>query len=174
MKSVSYYVGVVTGILVVLALILLVRLLFRSKRAKPEYDERQIAARGEAFRAGYLTLLIYLALYAVLDMTELLRIPPTVGGILGAMAGITAFALAAIRRDAYMGFNEDMRYGVVIIALAGAINLVCGLVAAARGRLFEDGAATVSVINLGMGVLAAIILAALWIHRRKQGEDGDE
>ncbi|MBQ3637210.1 MAG: hypothetical protein II953_02520, partial [Clostridia bacterium] len=54
----GWVVGFAVGIIVA-AVVLLIRHFTGSRKRKDRYDERQIAARGIAYRCGFFTLMIY-------------------------------------------------------------------------------------------------------------------
>lgn len=171
--SISYIAGVVAGVLFA---VLLWWLFARKaiKKGPVKYDERQLVARGRAYRTGFFTILGYCVVYSAVSAFGVVWCLDSVGMFIGCLVGVTAFAVSAIRNDAYFGLNEDrkalMRLGVVIIVvclLSGVMNFV-------SGSLVEDGRLTGKVLSIVVAVMWAVIMTAQTIHSRRAGEQEDE
>lgn len=171
MPSMEYVIGLIVGVLVGLAVVALVVMLCRKKGSmrfgKCEYDERQMLARGKAFRAGFFTILIYEAVYAMVDVAGIKWCANVTGIMLGLMLGITVFAIVAISKDAYMSMNERPTGWMIIWCVVIGLNLVCGLRQALEGELIRDGMLTEEWMNwMCAGMFIAILISQL-VHNRK-------
>lgn len=171
MPSMEYVIGLIVGVLVVLAVVALVVMICRKKGSmrfgKCEYDERQMLARGKAFRAGFFTILIYEAVYAMVDVAGIKWCANVTGIMLGLMLGITVFAIVAISKDAYMSMNERPTGWMIIWCVVIGLNLVCGLRQALEGELIRDGMLTEEWMNwMCAGMFIAILISQL-VHNRK-------
>ena len=111
--SIAKIAGIVTGIVVAVLLVILMAVLFRKQGGvgfgRAKYDERQLLARGKAYRAGFFTVLIYELLYAFGDLMELRWTVPFTGVMIGLFLGIAVFGVVAICQDAYLSLNEKPR-----------------------------------------------------------------
>ena len=95
-----------------------------------EYDERQVAARGKAYKAGYYAMMLYYALYFIADTIEI-EIPNKYNATLifaGIAFGVAVFTVAAIRSDAYLKMNESRERQIKLIVLLIVINGGVGIV----------------------------------------------
>ncbi len=63
--SLAKMIGVASGIAVGLLIVFLYRLFVVKKKCANEYDERQIIARGKAYKASFFTMLIGSTLVAL-------------------------------------------------------------------------------------------------------------
>ena len=104
MEDKTYILGFIAG----LAAVALVRLLAgRKRRQAQNYDERQMAARGVAYRLAYTTLVG--ALMADV-LVQSLYGPWTERGvdlILGIFLSVLVFILACVRHDAYFSLGRS-------------------------------------------------------------------
>lgn len=169
--SVAYIAGVIAGVLVGLAVVVLIFVIAGKKRrlrfGKCAYDERQQFARGKAFQAGFFTILIYEAVYAIVDAAGVKWCKNLTGILLGLFLGVTVFAVVAITKDAYMSINErpNSWMGVWLVVLL--LNLFCGARQVIRGELIEDGILTEQWMNWMCAAMFAAILIAQLVHNRK-------
>lgn len=170
--SISYIAGVVVGVLFAVLLWWLFRKTI--KKGPVKYDERQLVARGKAYRTGFFTILVYCVVYSAVSSFGVIWCLDSVGMFIGCLVGVTAFAVSAIRNDAYFGLNEDrkalMRLGAVIIVVC----LLSGVMSIVKGSLVEDGRLTGNVLSIVVAVMWAVIMTAQTIHSRRAGEQEDE
>ena len=165
--SMEYRFGMVLGMAVALALAVVIGLIIRKRRGgKHEYDERQKAAQGKAYKQAYYTLLIYLVLYGLFDLYTGIRwCDLYTGAFIGVCLSVLVFALVCIREDAYISFREKSRSVYLILGLIAAANLVSPLLGIGTpGYLVEDGMLTVRSVNLFIGVMMIIILRAMGVQ----------
>lgn len=153
--------------------VFIVALLFRVKVLDMRFDERQERARGVAFRYGFYTLAACLLAYGFSDLV-CHWCDALVGCVLCLFAGIAVLAVTAIRRDAYLGLYERPRRIMVLFAVIAAVNLAIGVLHLLEGGVVVNGILTFRVVNLLVGVLAAVILAAYALRCLEQQENGEE
>ena len=95
-----YAIGLSVGVVFAVLLCAILRLVQKRKDGncqKEEYDERQIIARGVAYRNGMFAMFIYNAIYAVLDLSEIVWCETFVGLSIGVMVGAAVYSITAIR-----------------------------------------------------------------------------
>ena len=171
MDKISYYIGVVVGFLLVVGFGLLVRFVFKTKHVKPEYDERQMMARGKAYKVGFFTLLIYGAICTVLQAIGLHWCEGLLRETIGIVIGVGAFAVVAILNDAYIGFNENNRYTIGVMSLIGLLNLGSAIIGIITDGLWKDGKVTTTIVNLLISLLFFVILITYWLHKKKARDE---
>ena len=176
MHNVAYIAGIICGLLicVVIGVVFRLRQGKTGGRGKVEYDERQIVARGKAYKAGFFTTLFYSLLFFALSVTEIPFFQSVTGMLAGVFLGIAVFAVTAIRHDAYLGLNEKKGSFLVLGVIVTLANLVSGVVAGMDGELMMDGQLTHRCLNPMAGVLFLVIVVALLLHDRKAGEAEEE
>lgn len=132
------------------------------------YDERQQKARVKAFKAGFFTLIIYNALYAL--SAGLLERPwcdlPT-GCFIGICAGVTVFAVTCIMNDAYFILKNNPKKVIVlfsVIALFNALPALAFILDPDEG-IITDGMLNFHSINLIIVAMFLIIFTAMLIKR---------
>ena len=121
-KSAGVAVGIVIGLIVAIALILIAN---NNRKFKTEYDERQLKVRGDAYRYAFYTVMIWEVILFVLAIGEFtLPLPDYVLHFAGLMVGIMVLSGYCIWRDAYWGLNNNRkRYGIILV-LAGLLNAI--------------------------------------------------
>ena len=167
-----YYLGILFGITFALAAFLISVILHKKKHPNSgKYDERQLAARGKAFQAGFFTLLIAGAICNVWDYVSALPGGSFLWNIGVLLLGVTVFAVTAIHFDAYVGMYDSPRRfytsGVCFFFAMAAIGLVNFHNGRPEGRVL-------GIINFGVGLMWIIIVAALLLHRWSAGEKEEE
>lgn len=121
-KSAGVAVGIVIGLIVAIALILIAN---NNRKFKTEYDERQLKVRGDAYRYAFYTVMIWEVILFVLAIGEFtLPLPGYVLHFAGLMVGIMVLSGYCIWRDAYWGLNNNRkRYGIILV-VAGLLNAI--------------------------------------------------
>lgn len=120
-----------------------------------EYDERQIRARGEAYKYGYFTALLYFSATVVIN--ELLGkqwCDYSVSVFLGVGLSILVFVCVCIWKDAYVSFRSSSKQAYFIVVVVGLLNLFIGI-----QDLFEHGITIVNnqVQNLSSNLLVGVL-----------------
>ncbi|MCF0123147.1 MAG: hypothetical protein HUJ67_03445 [Ruminiclostridium sp.] len=147
------------------ALFFLLLLVVRKKQLiiKAEYDERQVAARGKAFRAGFFAMVLYFGVLMVvsifgLELTVKYTVPVIFGGII---FGTAVFAVMAVIHDAYFQLHEkkSQQYTLILMTVA---NIASGLT-----NYFSEESSVVFFLNFLCAGLGIVILAASLLHQKK-------
>lgn len=172
----SYYAGffaltfLIT--LLVVGLIWLAIIRFTAGRWKPrsdKFDERQQIARGKAFRTGFWTLLVGIALWLVLDIAEF-NLPVTTTAYFTTLLfiGAAAYAVECVFRDAYVALNDNPMRWILTDAFIVAINALCSYT---NFRVNRNG-----WLNLGCALMLSSVLVALIVKTilNRQEEGGEE
>lgn len=174
--SKEYYLGVVVGIICAILLIWLLCRAFKIRRVNPQYDERQLAARGKSYRLGFFTLLIWCAFCGMLDSFGV-RWCENIGIALylGIIVSAGVFAVSAVCSDAYFGYNESFG-SARLLALLGILNLVMGVLELVSGvKIIENGLLQSSpTLNLAIALLFGVLLVVNRIHGKKTAAQEDE
>ena len=175
-ESISYYAGFAVGILVVLAVcIALKRKMLHSGKTPADYDERQQAQRGIAFRHAYLTLLVLLLANSIL--TGVLDRPwaqPGVEAFVLAMVSLVVFVVECIRRDAYFTVSQTPRSSIIIFTIVTLCQVPATIMHAVDGDFIADGRVTLAVLNPACMVVFAIVLIAVLIKLRREKREDEE
>lgn len=175
-KSLAWYVGFVVGILAVAIICLLVRALQKRRGVKPdEYDERQVAVRGIAFRRAYITLLLALCVNAIVSGTlEIHWAKPGVDSFLCMFLSVGVFVVECIRRDAYFTASQTPRRGIAIFTLVTLCQVPATVMHAVDGDFVENGQLTLAVINPACMAVFAVVLIAILLKRRSDRAEDEE
>ncbi|MBP3326800.1 MAG: hypothetical protein J6L77_10330 [Coprococcus sp.] len=178
--NLSYVLGIVAGIALVLIIFII---LSKKTDAIPvfgtacQYDERQLQARGRAYKAAYFTLMICVFAEAFADMFLERKLFTSLGGLgLAIFVSIGVFAVTCIIKDAYMGLYEKIRGTLITFFIIALLNLWCVVLAVVKkDKLIENGEFSYVIINIGIVILYIVIMAALLIKLRldKKAEAGE-
>ena len=119
--------------------------LFVSKKAvKPgaHYDEMQILIRANGYKlAFYITIFInciLVFLYSFKDDIPVIIDEP-LGIFIGIMAGITAFAVYCIHKDAFYHVDEKSKVYVFLVAACMILNGVIAVSRIIDGSIWQNG-----------------------------------
>lgn len=177
MKSPEYALGLTTGIICALIILVIVWKI-NKKLMKGKFDERQELVRGRGYKYACFTLLIMLALdllaeaYDFFDASVFTR---EIAIFFMIIIGVMVYAVYCIKNDSYFGIGTDTRtYRVVMWIL-----IVSQLIKAAIG--FIEGVLVNGKLDFGtfssLLFVAAfmVIMAALYVRKRQaDAEESDE
>ena len=170
-KSTAWVIGALGGIGLVLLILLIQKM---TGQTKNKFDERQIAARGEAYKWGFFSLMIYEALYTMLLVLGIRFADEPTGPILGIFIGIAVFGAVAAAKDAYTALDETPR-SRFLWPILGVLWLVIGIMKVLGGEAVKDGVLTIDSMQLFLGAAFLVIGVVDLIHNRAgrapEGED---
>lgn len=165
--SLEYGMGFVIGIAAGFALIALLVWLIKKFGGKTDifckkdsFDERQLLARGKAYKAAFFTQMIYMTAIALLNDIANVKVFMSFGGMwIGVCISITVFAIVCIIKDAYMSLYENAKGVILMFGIVGMLNLSIGFCKIKDDDFFiEKGVISVNSVNLIVGIVFVIIL----------------
>lgn len=169
----AWTIGFIAGILAVALVCIIAKKIITERGGKPgEYDERQLIVRGRAFTVAYAAIMIYLAVWLVLNAMDLPFFTNRHSVLLGLLLSVGIFAGYSIFNDAYFRTSDRPKTWIVLFAVVSLLNLGIGISRLARAgtmtdRVFENA-------NLMTGVMTTAILVCVLIKqamdRRGEGE----
>ncbi len=161
--------GFAAGIAVTLLVFLLIRRLWLGKwRVRCDYDERQKAAQGVAFRNAFWTMVVYLLLGWVLTLCDVSIASNPIFLLGGALLGILVFAVSCILLDAYMGLSDNPRRWIITTAVLVLVDLVCAVF------IKQDGSSNWLAVLLCTFVLATVLITFCVRALPRRGQEEDE
>lgn len=174
--NVGKIVGVLTGMLVGLAIVfIMAKLVNKDKKFRTEYDERQTALRGIGFKYAFYAMAIYAAVNVVLGIAELsIPMEPAVASFSYITIGCLVDVVYCIFKDCYWGLNNRRGAWGIIMFAAGVINALSVIMASKEGRLINNGQLSTPGINLLSAILLIGIAVALWIKSLIDKKEGAE
>lgn len=187
-SSLGYIFGFILGIASAILLLLILRWGIRKVGGKVEtyrcffnknsFDERQVIARGKAYKVGFYTLLIYVFAIALLDEMMNISIFMSLGGIwLGVCIAFFLFAIVCIRQDAYMSLYENPKGIILMFLIISIVNIIPGVLFIINGSILENGVLASRCMNLECGILLLLIMfafAAKVAYNNKHMDEEDE
>lgn len=166
----SYTTGIICGIICALFVCVLAKVFIhrRLKMDKRDYDERQIAVQGSAYKYAYLTLIIALfAAQLCVDAFDFAIKPFTLICVCGLLS-LAVFVTICILRDAYFTCKTRKPGVFILFLVLGIINLIGGI-RLLIGKAFENAWISLSVAFLMLYIGALMIGKNVYERRR-----GDE
>ncbi len=135
------------------------------KKLCTKYDERQLRARGNAFKYGFYAMLIACAIFMMLEQMEFLAVLGSTSYFILLIIGVITQFSYAIFKDAYIGINTKASKFIVFMALIGLFNLGIGALICAEDGFIVDGVLGSGVVNLICGGMCVILLSELAIKK---------
>ncbi len=122
MKSAGLTVGILVGLILAFALILISN---NNRKVRTEYDERQIRVRGDAYRYAFYSVIICEVILLILAFGEFtLPVPEYVLHFGGILIGCLVLCTYCIWKDAYWGLNNNRRRYGIILVVSGLLNAI--------------------------------------------------
>ena len=144
-----------------------------SKKNNNNFDERQLAARGDAFKCGFIAALSYLGISEIITMLFGEWIETSTNLALGIAIPALAFALTCVFKNAYIGLNQNQKSVFFINFTLSIANIVTGLLTTAEnGWNFISGGLLTIDVRLIIGFILFVITLVLLItsHIAKKNE----
>ena len=184
--SIYYLLGVICGVAVGLALVAVLVWITRKLGGKVDleckegaFDERQLLARGEAYKYAFFTLMIGMVIISLLGEVAGIKLFMSMAGVwLMVCISLAVFATICIMKDAYMSLYENVKGVVIMFSTIAILNIAIGISNLIDGMpILENGVISVRYTNLIVGILFAYILPVFIgrvIYNNKQLEEDEE
>ena len=157
-KSAGLAIGILVGLVVAVALILISN---NNRKVRTEYDERQLRVRGDAYRYAFYTVVIWEAVLIVLAYGDFhLPVPDLALHFAGIIAGVIVLSTICIWKDAYWGLNNNRRSYGIILVVAGLFNAIPVI-----GSLSDTGGSDFPYVNLLCCVMLVVVGAELLLKQ---------
>ena len=139
-----------------------------------DYDERQVAVRGKAFKAGFITFAILefcVFLIELITEAPFMLFAPGIASIVIIIVSFLVFLEIAIFGDAYFSPNKPLSKSWCLVML------LFGVVTVVRGLTAED--LWGKCMNLSLGaffivVMVSILIKAMITKKALEKDSGDE
>ena len=169
-----YVAGVLVGIgsaAVVIAVMAAVRKQQGQPRA--EYDERQLAARGIAYRWAFLTLMLSLAVNTGVEAIWGPWAKPGVSAWMLIFLSIGVFIVACVRKDAYFAVAQDPKASLWLFGAVVVLQIPNIIITLRSGGFVEDGLLTWDALSPASGALFLVLTVCAIVRLRRQREDDE-
>ncbi|BBF44933.1 hypothetical protein lbkm_3673 [Lachnospiraceae bacterium KM106-2] len=165
MEAFIYFIALV----VVFILAWIIKYKVRGGKCEDEYDERQIAARGSAYKYGFFTAILYMYFSMVIKLW--LGHPwcaESLEAVIGICLSVIVFITVCIWKDAYVSFRRSTKSQCILVAIVGGLNLFVGIRDMMHPEKVIDGDMLNGVSpNLLIGVMFCFVGAVTLIKRMK-------
>ena len=168
--------GVIIGVLIGIIIVFLILVVTKNNdNIHAEYDERQEAVRGRAYKYGFFTLLVYFGLVISADISEIvIPVEISVVGFFGLMLGVAVMITVSIMNDAYYSLNENKSRVIGIFIVIAIINLGVGIYNLAIGDCITDGKLNFRFVNMICGILFLYLFVVMGIKSLKDKKEEAE
>ena len=169
-----YVAGVLVGIgsaAVVIAVMAAVRK--KQGRPKPEYDERQMAARGVAYRWAFLTLMLSLAVNTGVEAIWGPWAKPGVSAWMLIFLSVGVFVVVCVRQDAYFAVAQDPKASLWLFGAVVVLQIPNIIITLRSGGFVEDGLLTWDALSPASGSLFLVLTVCAIVRLRRQREDDE-
>ena len=169
-----YVAGLLVGIGSV-AVVMAVMAAVRKKQGRPkaEYDERQMAARGVAYRWAFLTLMLSLAVNTGVEAIWGPWAKPGVSAWMLIFLSIGVFIVACVRKDAYFAVAQNPRTYLWLFGAVVVLQIPNIIINLRSGGFVEDGLLTWDALSPASGVLFLVLMVCAIVRLRRQREDDE-
>ncbi|MBR5429648.1 MAG: hypothetical protein IK116_03885, partial [Firmicutes bacterium] len=118
-------------------------LLGRRTRREQHFDEMQLKDRGDAYRTGFLSMIVLTLVLLLGAEAGLFRwIAPSMALYAALILGVVIFALGCIRRGAFFFVGQQGSSYLLLTAALTVIMAAAAIVRIAESGLTEDGVVT--------------------------------
>lgn len=159
--------GFVVGLMIAaIALVFIFKYANKDGKVRTEYDERQKAVRGKAYRYAFYTEVFAQAVIMCLFMSDVqLPIEDYALVFTGILAGCIVLAAYCIWNDVYWGMNNDHRRYHIVFLIATVLNALPVIFGVTGGTLFENGKLGMPLLNIIVLFMMAVIYVELLIKK---------
>ncbi len=179
--KISYIMGFMEGMLLVWIIKLLIKTTKKTASASdqncvPQYDERQLQARGKAYKTAYFSLMACIVIEGIIDtFFEIKLFTGFVALGISIFISIGVFVVLCILNDAYLGLYNKLKQTIYIFAVVVVVNMASAIASICHGeKLIENGEFSEVILNIGIVVLFIVVTAVLVIKAnmdKKMGTD---
>lgn len=165
MENLAYVLGFLVGLLCVVIVSFIIRIIWKKKHGTKygTYDERQVLARGSAYKSGFLILMVYELFVGMLSLgigKEFFADSMT-RSFVGIVIAVSVFAVECIVKDAYCSLSENAKSLIVLFLAAGIINLMLVIRSYFIGESYlTNGKLNYHSMNLMVAIMAFVIAMA--------------
>ena len=179
-KSPFFAIGFIAGLVLVFIVCFIIRIvsvkLLKKSKKQFEYDERQMAARGKASTIGFTVLCFWQILTMCIDISfGTLFMTPALWNFCGLIAGITAFVITCIWKDAYFTQSNKKTGFIIFIIIMTIINIVIFFINGGINKaITEEGLLGTPFTNLFAAIMLLIITINLIVKICKDKKNDTE
>lgn len=164
-------IGVCIGLILVMVIALVTK---EDKSMELKYDERQMQERGNAFKLGFFTQLIYMCFMSLCYVAGI-QLPVAMEVILffGVLLSLSVYVIYCIWKEAYIALNETVKKVNIAFVIIGIVNVFIGVMHCIHGSMIEDGILTFRCINLLCGIfllLVAIVIGIVELAKKREDD----
>jgi len=170
-SSFGFVIGLIVGLILVVCLF---KYANKDGKIRTEYDERQKAVRGKAYKYAFYTDIFVQALLMLIFMSDYnLPVENYALVFTGVIIGCIVLAAYCIWNDVYWGLNNNHKRYHAIFVIALILNFLPVYFQAKGGSLFENGKIGMPMLNIAVIIMMVIIYAELLIKKFIDNRSGD-
>lgn len=179
--NVEYILGVVCGVVSVFFVAYIIKYIVgkldsnEEKKYPDEYDERQILARGKAYKYGFHAMMFAMLINGYIMDYVFEWCTNIIFAFTNLIIGLLVFAAVSIFNDAYLKLSENPVRAIILFLFCGICNLISPVTDYIRNKTLLDEDGKFYNMNLECAVLMCIIIIMLFVKMYiTKREEGDE
>lgn len=169
-------VGFIAGLMIAaIALVFIFRYANKDGKVRTEYDERQKALRGKAYKYAFYAE-IFAQLVIMMIFMAGVEVPVEDYALVfsAILFGCIVLATYCIWNDVYWGLNNNHRRYLIVFAIATVLNILPLIGNVRGGTLMENGKIGLPLLNILVLIMMAVICVELLVKRAMDKDTGEE
>ena len=168
--------GFIIGLMIAAVLLVFIfKFANKDGKVKTEYDERQKAVRGKAYRYAFYTETFAQGILMCLFMSDIeLPIHDYVLVFIGIILGCLTLAMYCIWNDVYWGLNNNHKRYHIILAFALVLNILPVFFNVIGGTLMDNGKLGMPALNIVVTIMLVIVYIELLIKKIRDKVEDEE
>ncbi|MBO4731578.1 MAG: hypothetical protein J5597_02050 [Spirochaetaceae bacterium] len=164
MKSPEYVLGFVIGLLVSISVVAIIALINRKRNKPKEYDERQQAALGKAYKYGYFTFIIVELTAMVFSLVGIqIPVEPALLHFLIVLCAGSVTAVVSIWKDAYFRIGQKKLAWTILLLIIVMLNIITFARSDRAELITADGLLSYKWLNPAACLFLVLIVANVWL-----------
>ena len=170
--SMGFIIGLMIAAIVLVAIF---KYANKDGKVRTQYDERQKAVRGKAYKYAFHAEIFAQVVIMCLFMSGVeLPIENYALLFVGIIFGCMVLATYCIWNDVYWGLNNDHKRYQIVFAVALVLNILPLIGGIKGGTLLENGKLGMPVLNIVVIIMMAVVYIELLIKKIKDKDTGME
>ena len=169
-------VGFIAGLMIAaIALVFIFRYANKDGKVRTEYDERQKALRGKAYKYAFYAE-IFAQLVIMMIFMAGIDVPVEDYALVfsAILFGCIVLATYCIWNDVYWGLNNNHRRYLIVFAIATVLNILPLIGNVRGGTLMENGKIGLPLLNILVLIMMAVICVELLVKKAMDKDTGEE
>lgn len=178
---IEYLLGVICGVASVLLMVFIIKYIIKkldsnkNNEYAEEYDERQIQARGKAYKYGFFAMMFTMLINGYIMDFVFAWCTSMIYAFTCTVIGILVFVAVSIFNDAYLKLSTKPISAIIMLSLCGIANLISPVIDYIHNGTLLDEEGKFYSANLECAILICLVVIMLFVKMYiTKKEEGDE